>query len=60
MLSENCFAEHQSSAKPFMIKLVISIKVKKRSFSYLKRLHSLTLERKKKRGYGQLENDLSA
>ena len=48
MLSENCFAEHQSSAKPFMIKLVVFIKVKKISFSYIKSLHLPTPERKKK------------
>ena len=50
MLSENRIAEHQASAKPFMIKLVVSIRVKKRSFSYLKSLYLPTLERKKKGG----------
>ena len=49
MLSEYLFAEHQASAKPFMIKLVVSIRVKKRSFSYLKSLHLPRVERKKNR-----------
>ena len=36
MLSEYLFAEHQASAKPFMIKLVVSIRVKKDHFLILR------------------------